>query len=77
MKVKLKGSFEDKGPKEFSIESEQGMTLEISGDDGMVCKIECSCMHGTIVTRVNVWGDLHVELDKAQFVGRHVVVKRV
>ncbi len=81
MKIKLRGSFEDKGgvPKEFSLESEQGMTLEISSGSGEVCKIECSCMHGTIATRVNIWGDLSVELDynDVKLNGYHVVVKRV
>ena len=84
MKVKLKGSFEDKGKvtRAFFIESERGMTLEILGGNGKVCKIECSCIHDIIATRVNVWGDLHIELDAKginglQLESYHVVIKRV
>lgn len=75
MKVKLKGSFEDKGKvhRKFNIESERGMTLEIEG----VCKIECSCMKNIVATRINIWGNMSIEIGANCINAEHVTIKRV
>lgn len=76
--VKVKGVFEDNAGvlKEFEVSSKSGVTLEISGGDGTICKLQFSCLPSTVATRVKVWGNIKVETDKQQIRTNYAIIKR-
>lgn len=77
--VKIEGVYENvaKRHESFSFESSKGMTIELSGGDSQICKIECSCQPGTVATRITVWGNMTVEVGNNLLEGNEVVIRRV
>lgn len=78
MKIEVKGSYENEGGavKQFKVDSQTGMTLEIYGGDGGFCKIQLSSLPTTIATKLQVWGNIKIEVNDKQIKTNHVLIKR-